>query len=121
MTTKEVANRLVKLCREGKNTDAINELYSDNIVSLEPKGAREERTEGKDKVLAGTLNWLSTVEEFHSSSVSDPVVSGNFFACTMEYDTTMKDIGRMKMDEVCVFEVKDGKIVFEQFFYNIAN
>jgi hypothetical protein len=30
---------------------------------------------------------------------------------------TMKGSGRMKMDEIALYEVKDGKIVKEQFFY----
>jgi ketosteroid isomerase-like protein len=32
-------------------------------------------------------------------------------------DVTMKGQGRMKMDEIAVYGVKDGKIVSEQFFY----
>jgi len=32
-------------------------------------------------------------------------------------DATMKGMGRMKLEEICVFEVKDGKIISEQFFY----
>jgi hypothetical protein len=32
-------------------------------------------------------------------------------------DVTMKGQGRMNMDEIAVYEVKDGKIVKEQFFY----
>ncbi len=36
MNAQEVANRLVLLCREGKNVEAINELYDDDIVSHEP-------------------------------------------------------------------------------------
>ncbi len=121
MTTKEVANRLVQLCREGKNPDAIKELYADNIVSLEPKGSHHERTEGKDKVLAKTLGWLSTVEQFHGAIISEPIVTANFFSCVMDVDTTMKGIGRMQLNEIAVFEVKDGKIVFEQFFYSIGS
>lgn len=120
MTTKEVANRLVQLCREGKNPEAIKELYADKVVSLEPKGARAERTEGKDNVLAKTLGWLSTVEQFHGSTISEPVVTANFFSCVMDVDTTMKAIGRKQLNEIAVFEVKDGKIIFEQFFYNIG-
>ena len=121
MTTKEVANRLVQLCREGKNPDAIKELYADNVVSLEPKGAHSERTEGKENVLAKTLDWLSTVEQFHGSTISEPVVTSNFFSCVMEADTTMKGMGRMQLNEIAVFEVKNGKIVFEQFFYSIGS
>ena len=119
MTTKEVANRLVQLCREGKNPDAIKELYADNVVSLEPKGAPNgERTEGKDKVLAKTMGWLATVEQFHGSTISEPIVTANFFSCVMETDTTMKGMGRRQLKEIAVFEVLDGKIVTEQFFYS---
>jgi limonene-1,2-epoxide hydrolase len=35
----------------------------------------------------------------------------------MTLDATMTGMGRMQLDEICVYEVKDGKIVFEQFFY----
>jgi hypothetical protein len=36
---------------------------------------------------------------------------------TLTMDVTMKARGRMKMEEVCVYEVdKNGKIASEQFF-----
>jgi limonene-1,2-epoxide hydrolase len=35
----------------------------------------------------------------------------------MGMDVTMKGPGRVQMDEIAVYEVKDGKIVKEQFFY----
>jgi hypothetical protein len=120
-TTKaqEVAHKLVDLCREGKNVDAINELYDDNIVSLEPEGSpMAGKTVGKEAVLASTNQWFSSVEEIHSAYISDPIVSGNFFACTMDIDATYKEQGRNEMSELCVFEVKNGKIVTSQFFYN---
>jgi hypothetical protein len=120
-TTKaqEVAHRLVDLCREGKNVDAINELYDDNIVSLEPEGSpMAGKTVGKEAVLGSTNQWFSSVEEIHSAYISDPIVSGNFFACTMDIDATYKEQGRNEMSELCVFEVKNGKIVTSQFFYN---
>jgi hypothetical protein len=31
-------------------------------------------------------------------------------------DVTMKGRGRVKLEEICAYEVKDGKIVSEQFF-----
>jgi hypothetical protein len=34
----------------------------------------------------------------------------------MPLDTTSKDRGRVAMDELCVNEVKDDRIVFEQSF-----
>ena len=121
MTTQEIANKLVHFCREGKNVEAINELYADNVVSLEPKGSQAERVEGKEGVLAKNNQWLEMVEEFHSSVISDPLVAGNHFACSMKMDVTMKGMGRITMDEICVYEVADGKIISDQFFYNSEN
>ncbi|MDB5134691.1 MAG: nuclear transport factor 2 family protein [Mucilaginibacter sp.] len=119
MNAQEVANRLVQLCREGKDMDAINELYDDNIVSIEPEGSpMTGRTVGKEAVSESTKRWYSSVEQLHSANISDPIVSGNFFACTMNFDITFKGQGRNKMDELCVYEVEDGKIVTSQFFYN---
>jgi ketosteroid isomerase-like protein len=57
------------------------------------------------------------VEQVHGGYSSAPVVGGNHFSVAMGMDVTMKGAGRVKMDEIAVYEVKDGKIVKEQFFY----
>ena len=62
--------------------------------------------------------FSSMVEEMHGGWVSEPQVAGNFISFGMGMDVTMKGgVGRMKMDEIAVYEVKDGKIVKEQFFF----
>jgi len=50
MTTEEVANALVKFCSEGKLDEAINALYSPDIVSVE---AGASRTVARGKRIAG--------------------------------------------------------------------
>lgn len=118
MTTQEVANRLVTLCRKGEFAEAINELYHEDVVSHEPKGSQgPERVQGLDAVRQKTLDWEKGLEQIHSASVSDPIVAGNHFVVGMYMDITMKGAGRMKMDELCVYEVNDGRIVRDQFFY----
>ena len=57
------------------------------------------------------------IEERHGGSFSDPLVSGRYFSVAMTLDATFKGMGRNLLEEVCVYEVKDGKIVFEQFHY----
>ena len=59
--------------------------------------------------------FTAMIEQVHSISVSDPVVAGSSFACAMQLDVTIKGQGRMNMTELCVYEVKDGKIISEQF------
>jgi ketosteroid isomerase-like protein len=121
MTTLEVANKLVDLCRAGKNMDAVHELYAENIVSVEPAGSRHERVEGKANVIQKENEFFSMVEEVHLSEVSDPVVADGFFSVRMIMEVSLKGMGRMKMDEVCVYGVTDGKISFEQFFFRMNN
>ncbi len=61
--------------------------------------------------------FASMIEERHGGSCSDAIVGGNRFSIAMSLDATMKGMGRQVLDEICVYEVKDGKIVQEQFFY----
>jgi hypothetical protein len=117
MTTQEIAERLVAYCREAKWEAAQRELYAENAVSIEPFAtpAFEKETRGLAAILEKGRKFDAMVEEMHSLSVSEPLVAGNSFACTMGMDVTMKGQGRMNMSELCVYEVKDGKIVLEQF------
>jgi ketosteroid isomerase-like protein len=117
MSTPGVAAKLVQYCREGKNLDAINELYSDDVVSVEPMVAHGGPVKGKQAIIEKNQHWYSTVEEVHSAKIGDPIITGDFFACTMEMDVTYKQHGRMAMYEIAVYQVKDGKIIAEQFFY----
>jgi ketosteroid isomerase-like protein len=117
MTTQEVANRLVELCKNGQFDEAANELYGEDIVSIEPKGAPVERVEGRENVLQKQAQFNEMVEEWHGSSVSEPVVANDHFSVAMGLDVTMKGAPRMKMDEIAVYQVRDGKIVHEHFFF----
>ena len=118
MTTKEIASRLVELCRQGKIEDVQKELFADNAVSIEANDSMGPRTtEGLPAILKKGEMFNSMIQEFHGSEISDPVVGGNSFAISWNLDATMKGQDRMTMSEVCVYQVKDDKIVSEQFFY----
>lgn len=117
MTTQEVANRLVELCRKGEYQTVYQELYSPQCVSLEPKGAMMERCEGLEAMGEKGKAWNESIEQMHGSSIGDPVVADSHFSMTMMMDATFKGRGREKFNELCVYEVREGKIVQEQFFY----
>ncbi len=116
MTTQQVANRLIELCRKGQIQQAGEELYSDEILSLEPDHSFVKTAKGKLAVGKKGEQFASMVEERHGGSFSDPVVGGRYFSVAMILDATIKGHGRMVLEEICVYEVKDGKIVSEQFF-----
>lgn len=117
MTTQEVADRFYELAQAG-NFDLIQtELFDENVKSVEPEHSHWQTVEGLDKVQGETKQWQAIVEEMHSGYTNKPQVAGNFFVCTMGMDVTVKGQSRMKMDEVAVYEVEDGKIILEHFFF----
>jgi hypothetical protein len=118
MTTQEIANRLVELCRNGEFEKAQTDLFSDDAMSIEPYAtpAFEKETKGMNAIKEKGEKWNSMVQEMHGVTVSDPLVAANSFACAMRLNVTMKERGHMDMTELCVYQVKDGKIVLEQFF-----
>jgi hypothetical protein len=46
----------------------------------------------------------------HAVTVSEPLVTGDFFSVAMALDATRKRGGRRSTEEICVFKVRDGKI-----------
>lgn len=121
MTTKQVANKLVKLCSQGKFNEAAEALYSDDIVSLEaaaPPGMERE-TKGI-KAVKAKGEWWEANHKVHSVKVEGPLVAGSHFAVTFKLNATfIPEKKRFKMEEVAVYKVADGKIVSEEFFYSM--
>jgi hypothetical protein len=117
MTTEQIAQRLTELCRQGKIQEAQEELYADDIESKEPDHFPVKSAKGKIAVAEKGKQFASLIEERHGFSFSDPLVCGRYFTAAMVLDVTMKGGGRTKLEEICVYEVSNGKIVAEQFFF----
>ena|ERR1051325_2029705 len=118
MSTKEVAARFSKLANEGKWMEIQQEMFADNAASIEPAHSQGlQSVQGKAAIKKKGESFQQMVETVHGGYTTEPVVGGNHFSVGMGMDVTMKGVGRTKMDEIAVYEVKDGKIVKEQFFY----
>src|SRR6188474_3166050 len=118
MTTQEVANRFQELAKENQWDKIQEELFADNAASIEPPGSPGlQSVQGLDAIKEKGRKFGEMVEEMHGGYTSAPIVGGRYFSVAMGMDCTMKGMGRQKMDEIAVYEVKDGKIVKEQFFY----
>ena len=117
MNTQQVADRLVALCKEGKNHEAIHELYAENCNSYEPSFNPVPETKGLDAIKAKSQHFSSMIQEKHSGFISEPIVQGNHFTVGMGIDYTGKDNKRTTMNEIAVYEVKEGKIVNERYYY----
>ena len=120
MTTREIADRFYQLSQEFNFKQIQEELYSDDAESIEPPHAAAQglqNVKGMEGIKKKAEEFDASVEEIHGGYTGKPIVAGNFFAVPMGMDATFKGVGRMKMDEIAVYEVKDGKIVKEQFFF----
>src|ERR1700733_13995447 len=117
MTTKEIADSLVDLCRKGQFESAQKELFAEDAVSIEPRAspAFEKETKGLAGIIEKGHGFNSMVETMNSGTVSDPLVAGSSFCVTMRLDAVMKERGAMDMTELCVYKVQDGKIISEEF------
>ena len=122
MSTKEVANKWAEYCRTGQWDKAVEELYGKNCVSLEMEGAQgfPQKVEGLDAIKMKGQQWEQMVEEFHGVEIEGPIIAGNHFTASMKMDITMKGQARRISEEVAVFQVEEGKIVSEQFFYPLG-
>jgi len=118
MTTNQIANRLVELCRHGEWETAQKELFAQDAISIEPHStpAFEKETKGLDAIMEKGHKWGEMVKSVNKLEVSDPVIANSSFAITMHMDVTMKNKEQMDMTELCAYQVKDGKIVAEQFY-----
>lgn len=116
MTTEQVANQLVKLCRDGKYEQVYAELYAPDALSIEPEGGTWGTVKGLEAMAKKAQEWQRMVEEMISGEVSDPICADDYFSCTMKSKVRMKG-EIVNMDEVCIYRVENGKVVSEQFFY----
>jgi ketosteroid isomerase-like protein len=123
MNTMVIARKMVDLCRQGKNTEALDTLFADDIVSVEAvaaPGMPSREIKGLPGVKAKGEWWVSN-HEIHSANVTGPWPHDERFIVGFQYDVTHKPSGqRIKMDEAGLYTVKNGKIVREEFFYDMG-
>jgi ketosteroid isomerase-like protein len=120
-TVAEVAHEIVEHCRQGTNMEAIRKYYASDVVSVESASGptMPAETKGLDAVV-GKSQWWVDNHEVHGATVEGPFLGdGDKFAVYFDYDITNKPTGqRMRMVEMGLYTVRNGKVVHEHFFYN---
>ena len=118
MTTREVASRFNELARQEKWFEIQDELFSDSVKSIDPQNSPYFKyAEGKAAVRKKGEEFVNRIEAVHKRYTTEPVVAENHFAVGREVDITVQGLGRIQINEIMLYEVKDGEIVSEQFFY----
>jgi len=121
MTTQEIANRYQELMNERKFLEIQDTFYAEDVVCQEMEKATAMGlaviTSGLEAIKAKGIARRATIETIHSYYCSQPLVAGDFFSVVLRQDITFKGRPRMTIEEIGVFQVKEGKVVKEQFFY----
>jgi len=121
MTTQEIANRYQELMNERKFLEIQDTFYAEDVVCQEMEKATAMGlaviTSGLEAIKAKGIARRATIETIPSYSCSQPLVAGDFFSVVLRQDITFKGRPRMTIEEIGVFQVKEGKVVKEQFFY----
>ena len=119
MTTQEIAKRLYELVREGDYFTAIDELFHADAKALEPQLAEMGMAEvkGIEAIKKKVATMGQSVNTLLSREMSTPIVAANHIAFTNIVAAELKDGSTMSLSEICLYEVQDGKIISEQFFY----
>ena len=120
MTTLDVAQEYVALCKQGKNQECLDKLFANDAVSIEalsPPSGEDRTASGLDAIRAKGKSW-GEANTVHKAEVAGPYPNEDRFAVRFSFDITNKPSGkRVTMDEIGLFTVKNGKITREEFFY----
>jgi len=122
MAIEDVAKSLTALCREGKYIEAIEKHYHPDIVSVEAMGDEQmPRVMEGVEAIKGKSQWWIDNHEVHASEIQGPYYNGDQFCVHATSEVTFKPTGKkMTMNEVCLYDVKDDKIVKEHFYYDVT-
>lgn len=118
MTTREIAARFNELAQQEKWFEIQDEFFADNVKSTDPPGSPYfGYAEGKNAVRKKGEDFVSRITAVHRAFTTEPIVAGNHFGAGREMDITVEGHGRIQINEIMVYEVKNGQIVSEQFIY----
>ena len=119
MSTKAIADDLVKLCQAGRFDEASAKYHAEDIVSIEAMGPPGMDLAARGKAAVTAKNqWWADNHEVLNSKVEGPFINGDQFAVSFTMDVKQKATGEtIHMSEVGLYTVKGDKVVEERFLY----
>ncbi len=117
MSTHDVAAKLIELLKGGRNVEAYKTLYAEDAecVEADPKRSRKGLTR-----LTADMQAFADAHEFHYIRLDGPLVVGETFAVALTFRATPRAGGAsFDVPEIGVYTVRRGKIVREQFYYDL--
>ena len=109
ITAKEIAIRFNELAQQEKWFEIQDEFFSDTVTSRDPRDSPYlGYAEGKVAVHKKGKDFVKEITAVHKAYTSEPVVGGNYFSVAREIDITHQKFGRMQINQIMLYEVKDG-------------
>ena len=101
MTTTEVAARFNELAKEEKWFEIQDELFAENVKSIEPDHSPWFRNEeGKTIVRKKGEDWVKRIQQAHYRHTTEPIVAANHFVVGRQADITVMGLGRINVNEL---------------------
>lgn len=118
LTTQEVAARFNELAQQEKWFEIQDEIFAENVKSIDPPNSPYFKyAEGKANVREKGMNFVKRITAAYHRHTTEPIVAGNHFVVGRIVEIDLEGFGRVKINEIMLYEVKDGEIISEQFFY----
>lgn len=115
---RTTANRLVELLKQKKFLEAQDEFFASDAVSQEPDQFKDRSVSGLGAIKKKEEHFLKNIKKWNRFEVSEPLISRNYFSIGMITEVELVTGDVLSIDEIIVYEVHNGKISKEQFFYN---
>lgn len=117
-STREVAERFNELAKQEKWFEIQDKFFADNVKSIDPPDSPYfGYAEGKSAVRKKGEDFVKNIEQVHRAHTTEAIVCGNHFAVGREIEATVRGFGRIQINQIMLYEVQDGQIISEQFFY----
>ncbi|MDH3199507.1 MAG: nuclear transport factor 2 family protein [Myxococcales bacterium] len=110
----DLDRKLNAMIASGQVMEAFEKFYADDCIMQENS---DKPREGKPACRQYEIDFFGSVEEFHEGTLLGSAVEGDRSFSEWVFDVTFKDGSRMRNHEVSARRWADGKVVFEQFFY----
>ncbi len=112
---EERLQQLVRSIGEGRNLEAMNEFYAENISMQENANAP---TVGLAANIEREKQFLAFVKEWKGAAVKAMAVNGSASFVEWVLDWVAIDGTPVHREQIAVARWRDGKIVQERFYYD---
>lgn len=114
MGFKEKAMVITRLIKSGNPLKAFEQFYHDDVIMRENQCMPRE---GKTTNRNYEQNLIQAIESLHQAEVLSIAFGDQVSTVEWLFDFTLKSIGRIQRKQVAIQHWKEGKIIYEQFYY----